>query len=849
MAIREANFDLSFETSDIPSTGTPSNDNDLISLGYADDTYTPKAAVYGSVATISALKAIASADRTDNQICWVYGLELFYQFDAGSSATADDDLVVQPTSGTGRWLKVEFAGSASSGTASSVEQLQQKLDNEKSKIFTTDLDNSKGLSGVIQPKQKLFSGTLAADAASGSSSLFVVWNADYPASGDANLEVTTDWTAENAAASLSTTSTAGHFSVGSAALSFDKNGSATTADIYHDRGSQNQSFATNYRVWLKAYIPSITNLTNVFIRVYSGSTSNYAQFNATTQYDSSAIAAATLNTFVFDVSGTPSATGGTSFNYQTELSRYFGFGVTTSSAGQTYTGIALDSVYFSYGDPASIGVIANEFTVHDNSGNYSYIFSSSNTRSDGPLTISGTTSAALTGGATGSSRARIKRSGMLIDNDMIYFDTDSSLSGTITTTENVRFGRILRESLSGSYSVFSEVYTPLIFKVTSVSGNVIGFEDSSASTANIVNTNTMHVFHRNVIDADEYFVHLGDMTLTANSTASGGTTSVTGSGSVTGTIAVGDYVAKQHYSVSLSSVAATANESFSSVSSDATPNGVKLKSNNFSYPNESSVVGHYTLGDISASEAVRNRKGSLSNLTVTGTLNHGVTFKQGRTAASGFSASNYISISDALSTNLDGNGEQVQVEFWFNDAVGFTGSARWLAGKSNGVGNGWQVELSASANTVKFFTDATLRITSSAYTVGAWNQVTAIINASGICYLYLNGVLAGSYTGSPSAAGNPFGIGYSIVAAGSPATSVSIADIILWVNGSVITSSQINYLYNSGFYRNTLKFSGIEYRNTANGQSGQKVSVKGTMTRTTTSVAPLIKKIGFIKTS
>jgi hypothetical protein len=59
-------------------------------------------------ATITALKAVAAADREDKQMRVVedngLGQRSIYVFDSASSATADDVSIIAPTAGTGRWF-------------------------------------------------------------------------------------------------------------------------------------------------------------------------------------------------------------------------------------------------------------------------------------------------------------------------------------------------------------------------------------------------------------------------------------------------------------------------------------------------------------------------------------------------------------------------------------------------------------------------------------------------------------------------------------------------------------------------------------------------------------------------
>lgn len=69
----------------------------LVTVAYADD---------------AAIKAIAATSRNDGDIAWRLDLNSLYVFDSASAATNDDDFVLQPDAGTGRWLKAtQIAGS------------------------------------------------------------------------------------------------------------------------------------------------------------------------------------------------------------------------------------------------------------------------------------------------------------------------------------------------------------------------------------------------------------------------------------------------------------------------------------------------------------------------------------------------------------------------------------------------------------------------------------------------------------------------------------------------------------------------------------------------------------------
>lgn len=101
MATREYSFVVGPETSTLPTTGTPSSSSDLITLGYADENYMQGGS---AVADITALKAVSAANRSDKDVRFVESINTLYRFDSGSAASGDDNLVVTPTAGTGRWL-------------------------------------------------------------------------------------------------------------------------------------------------------------------------------------------------------------------------------------------------------------------------------------------------------------------------------------------------------------------------------------------------------------------------------------------------------------------------------------------------------------------------------------------------------------------------------------------------------------------------------------------------------------------------------------------------------------------------------------------------------------------------
>lgn len=103
MSIRQYDFVTGIESASAPGAGTPTLSGDFTTLGYQQSHFVQGAQ---PVADITALKAIGSSSRADNDLRLVDTKGLVYQFDSASSATGDDNFVVTPTAGTGRWIAV-----------------------------------------------------------------------------------------------------------------------------------------------------------------------------------------------------------------------------------------------------------------------------------------------------------------------------------------------------------------------------------------------------------------------------------------------------------------------------------------------------------------------------------------------------------------------------------------------------------------------------------------------------------------------------------------------------------------------------------------------------------------------
>jgi len=749
-----------------------------------------------------------------------------------------------------------LVGGGATGSASADELLQTQNEIAGYGLTTRQLDNSLRSSGLEVPAHTYFTGYLIDNYTSGASTATIVWNPVVLNDSDKNYDATTNWTAVGAGATLATNATAPK--VGSNKLTFDKNGTATTAGIRYDRGSQNLAVGANYRLWAWINLPSTTNLTNVYIRGYADTTSNYREWTKTTNYAGTALSTG-WNLILVDLSDTTgSTTGGTGWTYTT-LARYFEIGVTASSAAQTYTAIAFDGMFFSQGDITTWGPKGLQFTGYDTSNKNDFTIDAASPFADGVVTLASTVAQNYTAGISNANACFIKRSTTSWSQaGLIGFDT-SLTSGTIATEEEVRLTRILRESLSGNYKFYADMYTPQIYKVTTVGGSTIGVADSEVHTANLKNGDQIHIFTTRYSAGDPYFTLLATRSMTADSTASSGTTTLTVN--TTG-INVGDYVVKQHLTASSSVVAVSASESFSTLNYDTTPNGAQLIGSR-SYPAPNNIYAHWTLGGPSNTLAQKDQTGNSRDLTAIGNPNRQDTFKSGKYALSGLTSSNYLRTSASTIGPIDGVSETVWISLWFYfDASNASERTMLAARRYDGAAFfGWHFTVVGSTSTcgLAFFNNTgspTGNLTSGTLTNGTWNHAFMKIN-TGAGQLWINGSSVGTTSGSIGSPPSTFPLYIGAVSndtggtidatMASGATNIKIADVMIWRDGT-LTQADVNYLYNGGipqFFGYQPAVVRNEYKVT--GVSGQRLSAKFKLNRTTTGVAPSFLNVGGIK--
>lgn len=104
MGTRAYDFITGYDQTSQPTGSTPSAPADLATLQYGVDNY----AIF--IDTIANAKLIAATFRADGKGLFVQELQSWFYFDAASGATGDDQNVITPTFGTGRWLRVPIKG-------------------------------------------------------------------------------------------------------------------------------------------------------------------------------------------------------------------------------------------------------------------------------------------------------------------------------------------------------------------------------------------------------------------------------------------------------------------------------------------------------------------------------------------------------------------------------------------------------------------------------------------------------------------------------------------------------------------------------------------------------------------
>ena len=832
--VREYQFVTGIETSAIPDPGTPTAADDTISLGFLNDQF------YWAepVNAYADMRALDIDQRVHNQRRIVDGPQELWYFDENSTATDDGATILKPNDlgalDPGRWLidTSGGGGGGGSGGGSGIEQLMQKAEMEKSGIYTEQLDSSVYTSGVSKYIDGVV-GRLLKNTTSGATALELAWSPIFLNDSDKDTDSTTSWSAVSAGLNLTTNATTKQ--IGSNSLQFDKTTGNTEAGISFDRGSQNFGLGSNTEAFFYINLPSITQLSDVYLKVYKDSTSNYRKYLKTTDMTGAALAVG-WNLIRVDLANDTGTNTGTGWA-TTDLSRYVEIGVDTSAAAQTYTTILVDSVMFSLSNPNQLGLLGQEITLYDNSNRNVTILDSSGSYYSGRMNISGATTNSFNGGIASASATGAQRITMSLAQYVASFDSTLT-SGTIATTQELRLSRKLRGSVSGSATTIVDVVTPQFNLVSSVGGSTINITDPSDQHLNYANGDTVDIIRPIYTDGEVQYKFIATKTLTAASTFSTPNTVLTLNVS---SIAVGDVVVKRHLTTYVSCVAESANEAFGAASFATSPDGIQILDNFLNYTNREYLIGHFSLGGPQAATNIAPTPALI--MSEDNTVNKNAAFLYGRLGSTGFANGvNQYKFNTPQYTYFDG-GTRLQFSCWFY-GVAFDGNHRALFSQFITPNQGIIIARDASSNTFYLYVDSQ-STTNMPFNVGAWNHYFVHI-LDGNSYAYLNGTKSNVLTSSVSLLGNNVFIGNAHSGAGSGLTnSDALADMLFWYNGPEFTADQVKQIYNNGNYR-PFNVGSVRYKYANTGQTGQKISTKIKMDRTTSAVSPVITKAGLL---
>lgn len=148
MATRQYNFIVGPETSTTPSGAAPTAADDLMTLDYAQNRFNAGRLPVADIAALKALSDSGTYPRQGGELVSVESTNTLYLFDEDSVEVGDDNNVVQPNSGSGRWLKVAqtATAAAASGADGSIQfATSASLNSDNSNFFWDNANKRLGI--------------------------------------------------------------------------------------------------------------------------------------------------------------------------------------------------------------------------------------------------------------------------------------------------------------------------------------------------------------------------------------------------------------------------------------------------------------------------------------------------------------------------------------------------------------------------------------------------------------------------------------------------------------------------------------------------------------------------------
>lgn len=851
MATREITFLTGFTTSTAPTTSAPADASDAISKGYADSTYTFKADVYGSVADVATAKAIAPADRADEQVLWISSKATFYEFDSGSSAADDGDLVLAPNTGTGRWIKqfASVAGGASGGAAG-IDALEQKGFAEHAGVFAPPLANSLGESFAITPADVQL--WLMENYVDPAVSIAAVVNPMFLDSTNKNFDGVTGWTAFDAEVSNVDAETTTK-KLGASALSFDKSGGASTvAGVYLDlTAALAINLGAHTEVWMYVNMPSVTNFSSFKLRLAGTAETtvgtNYREYTVTTNSAGGAIATG-WNLLKFDIAIGQGTAFGTGYTVA-DLLRVVGFFVITSSAAQTYTNVVVDSWVHNLTDYATYLQPGDALQIYDSSNQGILQVDNSNSAARGLITLT----AALGDNYSGGTSSTVKRSNLDHSSPNIARMVDG-LSGEIADKQTIISKVILPATVAAAnFDLSVSQYSDLFHTVTDVDSTTqIKVQHSSGTdySAQFLSGDKYMIFQPIKAQGKTYYSYRGlKLTLSANSSFGSSKLTLQNSGTNAG-VAVGDLIVKEELDAYLSCVAHTDDESFGSA---LTHSDILLSDIGNPYPGAQYVYGHWRVG---GNNALINLAGPAVALSeVGGPTNKSVVFKNGFFGSGPFvAATDRYALAIGTAQELVGDSALgfgvFSLSFWFYPISVGLGEAIISHASTSIAGNSWWIPHLGTGNVEIRASGSTTIGTIAAGSIpnGSWHHIAIVWDDGVELRYYVNGVkstgTAPTHTGDTL---NQFCVGGSNAGNGGSAETSYLADVITW-SGYKLTDADVSAIYGGGNRGGlTGRVNSLRHRFEKTAVTGNKLTTRIDLKRWTDAVDPQVDFIGAIK--
>lgn len=275
MTTRRYDLNTGIETSSTPTVTDPSSSTDIMSKGYADTTYARRQYWGHAVADTTALKALGTtgdAQRYDQQIVLKDDDNTLWKFDAGSSATEDLVSIIQPTTGTGRWLICSGGSGSGSGGGVGVDAYDSFLIQKRT---AQTFDRAPNMHTIVEPFTENSGLILTLAKAYATSDTTTIYLHENMTSIDA-MDATTGWTQGTNTPTIALDTTNKIENTGSVSMTkASLNGSMT---IY--KSLSFSLYKRAFRVWVR--LDTVSNLaTNAFKIYLESSVGNHKTYTFT----------------------------------------------------------------------------------------------------------------------------------------------------------------------------------------------------------------------------------------------------------------------------------------------------------------------------------------------------------------------------------------------------------------------------------------------------------------------------------------------------------------------------------------------------------------------------------------